>query len=299
MKQSQYIDSLVLRQLVPERHSIGAIKSLDIIENVVWHQHRETEIIYMERAYGTFLLGDSLISFDSEDGNESSVIFLLGSLLAHSFFYHPGAVSERCVNSNVISVFFHTAALGEGFFDLPEMNGVKQLLGKTHCAYTVTKDTRQTIASLMEELCRSEGINRLICFLKILKHIAKPASIEQVTGHSVGGGTSGNDLLSGIIAYIHEHHKRELLLGETAEMFNMSVSSFCSFFKRYTGQTFVEFLNRLRISKACEKLLSSDDDITSIGFECGFNNLSNFNRRFKQFKNESPRRYRSRYKITE
>ncbi len=299
MKNSQYIDTLVLKQLIPERHSIGAIKSADIIESVVWHQHLETEIIYMERAYGTFLLGDSLISFDSEDGNESSVIILLGSLLAHSFFYHPSGAPSHSENSNVISVFFHASTLGEGFFDLPEMNDVKQLLEKTHCAYTVMEDARKSIATLMEELCESEGINRLICFLKILELIAKPANIELVTGHTVVSGTTANDLLTEIIRYVHGHYQTELLLGETAKLFNMSVSAFCLFFKKYTGQTFVEFLNRLRISKACERLLTSDDDITSIGFECGFNNLSNFNRRFKQFKNESPRKYRSLYKVSE
>ena len=67
MKKSQFIDSLVLQQLVPERHSFGAIKSREVIEDVVWHQHRETEIIYMQRAYGTFLLGDRVVSCDAID----------------------------------------------------------------------------------------------------------------------------------------------------------------------------------------------------------------------------------------
>ena len=298
MKHSQYIDTLILRRLIPERHSIGVIKSCEIIENVICHQHRETELIYMERAYGTFLLGDNLISFDSEDVDQPGIIFLIGSLLSHSFFYHSNAVSNHCENSNVISVFFNTDTLGKGFFDLPEMCEIKQILEKPNCAYAVMEDARQIIAALMEELCESEGVSRITCFLKILELIAKPSNIEQVAGHSVVRGTTGNDLLTDIIRYVHEHYQTDLLVGETARMFNMSVSVFCSFVKRYTGRTFVEFVNRLRISKACERLLDSDDDITSIGYGCGFNNLSNFNRRFKQYKHESPREYRSRYKIS-
>lgn len=297
MKASQYIDSLVLRQLVPERHSFGAIKSSKVIENVIWHQHRETELIYMERAYGTFLLGDSLISFDSENGDRQSIVFLIGSLLSHSFFHHPDS-SSHSRNSNVISVFFNAGTLGEGFFDLPEMKGAKHLLEKSHCAYAVMEDSKQSIASLMEQLCESEGVNRLICFLGILELISKPSNLEQVTGHSAVQRTNGNDRLTEIIHYIHEHYQTELLVGETAEHFNMSVSAFSSFFKRYTGQTFIEFINRLRISKACERLLAGDEDITSIGFGCGFKNLSNFNRRFKQYKHESPREYRSRYMLS-
>ncbi|MCT4534688.1 AraC family transcriptional regulator [Halodesulfovibrio sp.] len=297
MKHTQYIDTLILKQLTPERHTIGAIKDTNIVENVVWHQHKETEIIYMERAYGTFFLGDSLISFDPED--ESSIIILLGSLLAHSFFYHPNRTLDHSEKSNVISILFHTETLGEGFFDLPEMQAAKQLIGKANCAYIVTKDAMEDIAILMEELCKSEGIHRLTCFLQILDLITKQDTITQITGHTLANKKVENDLLTNIIQYIHENYQEELSLRETASRYHMSVSAFCSFFKKYTGQTFVEFLNRLRISKACEKMLTCNDDITSIAYTCGFNNLSNFNRRFKQFKEESPRSYRSRYKISE
>ncbi|MCG8531977.1 MAG: AraC family transcriptional regulator [Desulfovibrionales bacterium] len=295
MKDCQHIDTLILNQLTPERHSIGAIKDTNIVENVAWHQHRETEIIYMEQAYGTFLLGDNLISFDSEDREEFSIIILLGSLLAHSFFNDSKVALDHSKKSNVISVLFHEAALGEPFFNLPEMKNVKQLLEKASGAYLVVKDNVQELANLMEELCESEGVNRLVCFLKMLGLIATPTNIEQVRGQSMASREHANDLLTNIIRYLHENYQKDLVLGEIARMHNMSVSTFCSFFKRYTGQTFIEYLNRLRISKACERLLTSDDDITSIGFACGFNNLSNFNRRFKQFKKESPRNYRSRY----
>lgn len=299
MKHSQFINSLILKQLISERHSFGAIKDTKVVENVVWHQHRETEIIYMERAYGTFFLGDSLISFDSKEEEDSSIIIVMGSLLAHSFFYRPSTTLEQSEKSNVISVFFHTETLGEGFFDMPEMGEVKQLLEKTNCAYVVKKEAVEKIAPFMEELCKAEGVSRIICFLNILKEISNQTNIKQVTGAPVATKNTENDLLSDVIHYIHTAYLKDVSLVETAERYNMSVSTFCSFFKKYTGQTFVEFLNRLRISKACEKLLSGDDDITSIAFSCGFNNLSNFNRRFKQFKKQTPRSYRSRYGVSE
>lgn len=299
MKHSQFINSLILKQLIPERHSFGAIKDTNVVENVVWHQHRETEIIYMERAYGTFFLGDSLISFDSNEEDDSSIIIVMGSLLAHSFFYRSSTTLERPKKSNVISVFFHADTLGEGFFDVPEMGNVKRMLEKTSCAYAVKKEAVKKIAPLMEKLCISEGVSRITCLLDILNEISNPINMKQVTGAPVTSKNTENDLLSDIIRYIHSAYPKDLPLSETARRYNMSVSTFCSFFKKYTGQTFVEFLNRLRISKACEKLLSGNDDITSIAFSCGFNNLSNFNRRFKQFKKESPRSYRSRYRVSD
>jgi len=295
MKKSQFIDSLVLQQLVPERHSFGAIKSREVIEDVVWHQHRETEIIYMQRAYGTFLLGDRVVSCDAIDDCDTDIIFIIGSLLAHSFFYQPKAPNST-KTSNVISIFFHENSMGEGFFELPEMKDIKNLLKQTHVAFSVRGEARKRLAPLMEDLCASEGIQRLICFLRILEIISDPIHLEQVAGHSVAMESTGKDFLTRIIRHLYANYQSDLRVGETAEQFNMSVSAFSSYFKKYTGQTFVEFLNRLRISKACERLLATDEDITTIAFDCGFHNLSNFNRRFRQYKHKSPRDYRKKFR---
>jgi AraC-like DNA-binding protein len=95
------------------------------------------------------------------------------------------------------------------------------------------------------------------------------------------------------VKWIYSNYHRELTVQEAAGQINMSPQAFTLYFKKTTGQTFLKFINQLRISKACEQLLTTDDDITSIAFRNGFNNLSNFNRRFKQIKKMSPREFRN------
>ena len=72
----------------------------------------------------------------------------------------------------------------------------------------------------------------------------------------------------------------------------MSESRFSRFFRRATGNTFTDFVNHVRINRACQLLMESEHPITRIGFDVGFNNMANFNRRFLDIKGMTPREYR-------
>ena len=60
----------------------------------------------------------------------------------------------------------------------------------------------------------------------------------------------------------------------------MSESRFSRFFRRATGNTFTDFVNRVRVNRACQLLMETDRQVTHICYEVGFNNVANFNRRF-------------------
>ncbi|KTC35471.1 AraC family transcriptional regulator [Pseudomonas sp. ABAC21] len=94
------------------------------------------------------------------------------------------------------------------------------------------------------------------------------------------------------VDYIFAHYARELPLEEVADYLGMKPTYFSRVFKQATGRTFVEFVNRLRISKSCELLADGDKAVTDVCFESGFNNISNFNRRFQQLKGMTPSHYR-------
>ena len=66
----------------------------------------------------------------------------------------------------------------------------------------------------------------------------------------------------------------------------------CTFFRRATGNTFTDFVNRVRISRACQLLMDTDQQVTHICYEVGFNNVANFNRRFLEIKGMTPTEFR-------
>jgi len=72
----------------------------------------------------------------------------------------------------------------------------------------------------------------------------------------------------------------------------MPESRFSRFFRRATGNTFTDFVNRMRISKACQLLMDTDRYVTTICYEVGFNNVANFNRRFLEIKGMTPTDFR-------
>jgi AraC-like DNA-binding protein len=75
----------------------------------------------------------------------------------------------------------------------------------------------------------------------------------------------------------------------------MTPKSFSRFFKKNTGKAFIQYVNELRVGLACRKLMQSDASVSEICYASGFNNLSNFNRQFKERKGMSPKEFRKQY----
>jgi len=93
------------------------------------------------------------------------------------------------------------------------------------------------------------------------------------------------------------HYASDIPLATVAALVGMSESTFSRFFTKETGNGFTRFLNRVRVAKACELLGDSEVPITDICFAVGFNNVANFNRRFRELKAVTPREYRQQTRL--
>lgn len=98
--------------------------------------------------------------------------------------------------------------------------------------------------------------------------------------------------------FISKNYMDELRLPELASLACMSSSAFSRFFKLHTGRNISEYIIDLRLGYAARMLVDTDKCISEIGFDCGFNNLSNFNRIFKKKKGCSPSEFRESYHKT-
>ncbi len=95
-------------------------------------------------------------------------------------------------------------------------------------------------------------------------------------------------IMQEIIYYLESNYMKSLTLADTASYFNLSTSHFCRLFQRLTGTNFNHYLNTIRVNIAEEQVKSSNNSITNIALECGFNNIRTFNRVFKTLKGYSP-----------
>ena len=98
-----------------------------------------------------------------------------------------------------------------------------------------------------------------------------------------------------VINYLHENYQKEIRLIDVAKHVNMSEVSFSRFMKKRTGKNYIEYLNDLRLGIASRHLVDTTKTIAEISYECGFNNLSNFNRIFKKRKGVTPKEFRENY----
>ena len=91
-----------------------------------------------------------------------------------------------------------------------------------------------------------------------------------------------------ILRDIEENYAQDISLSALAGKYHMSDSSFSRYFQKNTGEKFVDYLRRVRMTHAREFLLTTDRTVTEVAYDCGFSNLSVFNRNFRAFYKKTP-----------
>jgi AraC-like DNA-binding protein len=145
-----------------------------------------------------------------------------------------------------------------------------------------------------ERIRRSSGCRRLSHFIEYLSELAKCNDYRLLSTAQLQSQKDDMSMskISGIVTYLTENLESDISMAQVCAGLGMTESQFSRFFRRGTGNTFTDFVNRLRIHKACLLLMDTDRHITRVCFDVGFNNIANFNRRFLQFKGMTPREFR-------
>lgn len=226
--------------------------------------------------------------------SDGDLVFL-GSNLPHSYqndpVYYQGNAS---LTAEAIVIHFREDFLGKDFFNLPEMIPVNQLFDRAKFGLKILGNTRQQISDIMHEMQDLSGHRRIIQLLSILEVLSLSEEFQLLAnpGFVQQYAVSGNDRITKVHEYIMTNFRKDIPLANAAEIANMSIPSFCRFFKACTRKSYSHFLNEIRVGYAC-KLLSEDKyNISRICYESGFNNMSNFNRRFKKITGKSPLQYK-------
>ena len=101
------------------------------------------------------------------------------------------------------------------------------------------------------------------------------------------------ELLDKIFTFVNENYTEECTLKRVSEELKYDYSYLSKFFSEYVGMSFNEYINRVRISKACYMLKNTDNTIIKISDACGFSALRSFNRNFIKITGMTPTEYRN------
>nr|WP_238354330.1 AraC family transcriptional regulator [Fulvivirga marina] len=253
----------------------------------ILHKHPELQLTTILESDGTVLIDDYVGNFKAGD------VFLINSNVPHVFKndkkYYTESEDLRALG---ISIFFEETLFGEKFFKLPETQLVGQFLSKRQSL----KLNRNTAELLIPKITRLQSLNNLskvIEMLSILEILASAEDSISLTSEVTHDYTELQaKRLNDIYQFTMNEFHREITLEEVADVSNMTVPSFCRYFKKRTRKTYIEFLTEMRVSYACKLLQKEDLSITGVCHLSGFNNLSNFNRKFKKITGYTPTVFR-------
>lgn len=275
-----------LEKIVPNfGHSFTLRKFEEINPNILpfWHFHPELEIVYIKQGSGKRHIGNHISYYNGGD------LIFLGPNLPHYGFTDrlSGASSE-------IVVQMKESFLGKNFFGLPEMSNILQLFERSKAGLSFYGNTKNEVGARLDDLFYMNEFDKLIAFLNILQILAnsKEYNVLNAAGVSLIIQGQNTHKIDTIYKYVRAHFTEAIQLEEIAAEANMTVPSFCRYFKKTTGKTFTEFVNEFRIVHACKLLSEEKHTIADVCFESGFNNFSHFNRLFKEKTGKSPNTYR-------
>lgn len=94
------------------------------------------------------------------------------------------------------------------------------------------------------------------------------------------------------VAYVHNHRQEMVTMNDMARLCHLSPSYFSRLFRREMGENFINYVNRIKVQWAKERLRSSNDSVVQIAQELGYMDSSYFISVFKKFEGTTPLAYR-------
>ena len=253
-------------------------------EHFAWqyHYHPEFEIACVLRGSGTRHVGNHFSSYDNGD------LVFLGPNLPHAGFgLNAHGPHEEIVVQVKEEVF------NQSITTRPEMAAIKRLLDNTKHGIYFTGNTKEKITKRLQKLLKLQPFERFIELISILQIMA--TSNEYVLINPATDLSSlikkNNARLQKIFTYVEKHFNEEVNIRKVALTANLSVPSFCNYFKKTMGTTFTDFINQYRIQCACV-LLQQEKTVSETSFECGFNNVAYFNKVFKTVTKKTPSEFK-------
>jgi AraC-like DNA-binding protein len=251
-----------------------------------WHSHPEYELHLMATTHGQAFIGDYIGEYQAGD------LFLTGPNLAHHWSTFEAAYPEPVEVRDVLIQFSQDSIdlLTKAF---PEFGELAPMWKLARSGIKFEGFDPGFAHNHMQRIRNTRGAERISAFIRFLVRINEHAEKRGLSVlHGRPEDNAKHARIAKLVEHIAQNYSENISLGEAADKVGMSYATFAHSFRKTTGHTFVEFVNRIRVGQACSKLYTTDDPISSICYDVGFQNLANFNRQFMKMKRQTPSAYR-------
>ena len=257
------------------------------------HNHKVFELNFVEHAPGVHrIVGDS-----NEVIGDYDLVLITSPDLEH--VWEQGSCTSEDIHE--ITVHFEFDFSEGSLFSHNPFDSVCHMMREARKGLSFSMDAIMRVYPMLTTLCQvKDGFYAFMQFLTILYELSKCDGAHTLASSSYAKVevTSDSRRVQKVKSYIEQNYKHEIRLKTLADIAGMSSSAFSRFFKLHTGRNLSEYIIDQRLGYASRLLVDSTNSIAEISYQCGFNNLSNFNRIFKKRKGCSPSEFRENYHKT-
>lgn len=257
--------------------------------NYPFHYHPEVELCLFGQYSGEVIIGQK--SYTPRAGE----LLYIAPGIPHANPGHP--VYEGIADHATLVIFRPLLADGQ-LLTLPELYPIGNMIASKNKAYVFgAAVVQRSMAPLFRHITKVQGADRYIILLQIIASIFKnfnealvidPGGYKQLTNQSV------ISRVDAIYRYIHQHFHETISLEAIANEVHMQRESVSRFFREKTGRNISDIVTSVRLERVCSLLRTTDKSVGAISYECGFNNLANFNKQFRIRYDCSPVEFRKR-----
>jgi AraC-like DNA-binding protein len=255
-----------------------------------WHYHPAYELHLIVATEGTAYVGDY------EGRFAPYTLMLTGPNVPHNWVTdtncEPAALRDRVI-------LFSEAFVRRCIEFFPLARHVKSLLlEEARYGIEFAPELGRQLEPYFRRVAENPGLRRVASFFEMIEALAEDRTRRPLSSRpfQASADPSQSMKLHRAVTFIDRHHAGDVSLKTVADRLGMSETAFSRFFHQHTGYRFIDYVNQIRVQRACEKLVASPGSITYICYEVGFSNLSNFNRRFLALAGMTPREYRMRHR---
>ncbi|WP_336762555.1 AraC family transcriptional regulator [Asaia sp. VD9] len=253
-----------------------------------WNYHPEYELHLITQGAGRAMIGDHIGPF------AVGQLVLIGPDLPHAWF-SPLSEGEVLRGRDVVLQF--SQGWIEGLIALcPELSGLTRMLAESVHGLEFTGGQALAHAEALVALGAQSPGQKLASCVSLLSALSQSPWRRLSTGRDRslpgGAGVSGAARINRLVRQLLTTDPATIRHETIASSIGMTPSGFSRQFRAVTGETFMSFVQKLRIGHACHLLATTPMAVTDICREAGFSNLSNFNRVFLSLRGCTPRQFR-------
>ncbi len=253
------------------------------------HRHEEYELNFLANCTGARrVVGDSMETIGEYD------LVLIGNGIEHGWEQH------ECDNNRIreITIQFSHDLFGESLLEKTQLASVRRMLEVSSNGIVFSSGSIMKVFNRLDNLTKIDsGFYGMIELMAILYELAEEGNYRRLSSSSFASlkPTVDSRRVQKVQDYINLRYKEDIRLSDLAALVGMTPTAFSRFFKLRTGRSISEYVIDIRLGHATRQLVDSTTSVAEICYECGFNNVSNFNRIFKKKKGASPKMFREIY----